>query len=173
MACHGPIGRVSTRGGAYKFCLACKSQRLAERRRASITKFRTENPARWRTIQRRARLKAQAAFPPAPESMCKDCGQPTKRGPYAERCHPCKRAHGKLRSRYGIGSGDFARMLAEQKGLCAICHELPDGHGELHVDHDHATGRVRGLLCASCNLGLGNLKDDVSNVREALLYLTR
>jgi hypothetical protein len=105
--------------------------------------------------------------------MCSDCGQPTGRGPYAVRCHPCKRRHNKLRQHYGIGSADYNRMLAEQDGRCAVCRGESDGHGELHVDHDHVSGRIRGLLCASCNIGIGNLKDDAAIVLAAHAYLTR
>lgn len=63
----------------------------------------------------------------------------------------------KLRRRYGLGLRDRDALLAGQGGGCAICGKQ-DGEGRrhrLHVDHDHATGRVRGLLCYHCNAGLG------------------
>ena len=64
-------------------------------------------------------------------------------------------------------------MLDAQDYLCAICKGGPDGRGRLHVDHDHESGRVRGLLCSNCNLGLGKFKDDPALVREAARYLLR
>ena len=70
----------------------------------------------------------------------------------------------------GVDSVQYARMVADQAGLCAICGEPPQGR-ELDVDHDHATGRVRKLLCGSCNLGLGKFRDDPTLLLSAHLYL--
>lgn len=58
---------------------------------------------------------------------------------------------------YGITLADYDAMLAAQQGACAICHRTdPGGKTDLfHVDHDHVTGRVRGLLCNRCNRCLG------------------
>ncbi len=70
--------------------------------------------------------------------------------------------------RYGMTLDDFDRMMTEQDGKCAICN---NEQKRLHIDHCHATGRVRGLLCTSCNLGLGLLKDDESLLAKAIKYL--
>jgi hypothetical protein len=58
-------------------------------------------------------------------------------------------------------------MLAEQGGLCAICKSAP----AVHVDHDHATGAVRALLCFNCNGGLGQFKDDPETLHAAAFYV--
>jgi len=58
-------------------------------------------------------------------------------------------------------------MLEEQGGLCAICRAAPAAH----VDHDHATGKVRGLLCFNCNGGLGQFKDRIQVLEAAIGYL--
>ena len=62
--------------------------------------------------------------------------------------------------------------MVEQNGRCAICgvpeYELPS---RLYIDHDHETGKVRGLLCPSCNTGLGHLKDDPEVLLRACIYL--
>jgi hypothetical protein len=58
-------------------------------------------------------------------------------------------------------------MFEAQSGLCAICRTAP----ALHVDHDHATGKVRALLCFNCNGGLGQFKDDPAVLREAAEYV--
>lgn len=62
--------------------------------------------------------------------------------------------------------------MVEQKGLCKICHQPPNGRWKrLAVDHDHLTGKVRGLLCHSCNAGLGHFKDSVDALRSAISYI--
>jgi hypothetical protein len=65
-------------------------------------------------------------------------------------------------------------MLKDQGGCCAICGtDTPGTSGIFAVDHDHKTGKVRGLLCRSCNVGIGNLGDDPKRLKEAIRYLTR
>lgn len=71
--------------------------------------------------------------------------------------------------RYGISSEQLGEMSDEQGGLCAICRALP----AKCIDHDHETGEIRGLLCPSCNTGLGYFKDDPTLLRSAIEYLAR
>lgn len=68
--------------------------------------------------------------------------------------HKARERH--LRYVYGITTADYDRMLAEQGGCCAICGTAEVGAARryFHVDHDHTTGRVRGLLCVKCNTSL-------------------
>lgn len=85
----------------------------------------------------------------------------------------------RLKRQFGITVQQFEEMLEAQAGCCAICGELPQeskGHRNkhrLHVDHDHETGVVRGLLCNNCNAGLGYLGDSVKNLRKAVKYLSK
>lgn len=81
-----------------------------------------------------------------------------------------------LQRRFGISLYDYGQMLLKQNGTCAICKGTYAGHrnGEpkaLAVDHDHATGKVRGLLCEACNQGLGKFQDSSKLLREAADYL--
>ena len=80
---------------------------------------------------------------------------------------------------YGLVAEDYVRMLEEQKDCCAIC-ERPERETSkfgkvkyLAVDHCHKTNRVRGLLCGSCNKGLGSFEDDPERLRRAIAYLNR
>lgn len=77
-----------------------------------------------------------------------------------------------LLKRYNLTLEDYEAMLAEQGGVCAICKQEPRT-AKLQVDHDHETGKVRGLLCVSCNSGLGHLGDDYNRVLLAAEYLRR
>lgn len=80
-----------------------------------------------------------------------------------------------IRGRYGIEAEEFDRLMIEQQGLCKICHvQMVIGgldHDSVCIDHDHETGRVRGLLCHRCNLGLGGFRDKMALVQAALDYL--
>lgn len=78
-------------------------------------------------------------------------------------------------SRYGITVDDYERLLKDQNGTCAICgnEETRIGTKSLHIDHDHATGHVRGLLCSRCNSLLGFAREKPSILRKAIDYLVR
>lgn len=77
-----------------------------------------------------------------------------------------------LNKMYGISLNGFMALLESQHGMCAICaREIGDGGNELHVDHDHKSGRVRGILCGRCNRGIGQFNDDPALLKKALDYL--
>jgi hypothetical protein len=81
---------------------------------------------------------------------------------------------GHLRRKYGIGLEQYSAMSTAQGGRCAICRtSSPGGMGSFHVDHDHATGKVRGLLCFTCNRGLGCFRDSEETLSLAIQYLER
>jgi len=83
----------------------------------------------------------------------------------------------RLRRLYGITIEDYEALLARQDGRCAICRAdqpggtQPEDRVSWHVDHDHATGAVRGLLCNRCNRAVGLLRDDPEVCRRAAGYL--
>lgn len=84
----------------------------------------------------------------------------------------------KLKSKYGITETDYNAMLLEQKGVCAICGQVEtricaDGSSHLSVDHNHSTGKVRGLLCNTCNTMIGLGKDSVDVLAKAIVYLEK
>jgi hypothetical protein len=72
-----------------------------------------------------------------------------------------------LQRRYGITAADADAMFEAQDGLCAICRERPAEH----IDHDHLTGQVRGMLCSCCNQGLGSFRDRADVMAAAMAYL--
>ena len=74
---------------------------------------------------------------------------------------------------HGLTPQNYRAMLEEQDHRCAICQSEDPGHwsGRFVVDHDHGTRVVRGLLCASCNIGLGYFEDDPARLAAAIAYL--
>lgn len=79
-----------------------------------------------------------------------------------------------LKVRYDLSHEDYLKILEKQDGKCAICGREDNGYKgkiRLAVDHCHVTNKVRGLLCSSCNNGLGHFKDDVTLLQNALKYL--
>lgn len=75
-----------------------------------------------------------------------------------------------FKRKYGITLAEFDAMLVGQRYRCRICMEQLTADAT-HVDHDHRSGVVRGLLCTNCNLGLGHFRDDPQRLRMALAYL--
>lgn len=71
---------------------------------------------------------------------------------------------------YGLTVEDYQQMYHRQEGRCAICQKETE---DFNIDHNHTTGKARGLLCRFCNLGIGNLRDDINLVRNAVLYLEK
>ena len=75
-------------------------------------------------------------------------------------------------SRYKMSIGQFSEMLARQGGACAACNDSVGlGKRGICVDHDHKTGRVRGLLCGHCNRAIGHMRDDASIAASIVRYL--
>ena len=73
---------------------------------------------------------------------------------------------------YGLTPEEYKALLSKCGGVCQLCGSKPLAK-QLNVDHDHATGEVRGLLCNNCNLGLGHFKDSRSVLEKAIKYLNK
>jgi hypothetical protein len=86
-----------------------------------------------------------------------------------------ERTRGKyLRETYGIKLSDYNDMLEAQGHKCAICgQDETRFKKKLVIDHDHATGEVRQLLCNMCNHGIGNFKDDIDLMANAIKYILK
>lgn len=118
-------------------------------------------------------------FKPA-EDFPKNRSQPSGLHCYCKVCNNARnresvrRLHGNSRhyhltKRYGVGADDVRALIEEQGGVCPICRRP----NPTHVDHDHRTERVRAILCAPCNAGLGQFKDDPVRIRNAVAYLLK
>lgn len=76
----------------------------------------------------------------------------------------------RVKREYGLEPEEYLEILEKQKGVCAICKTKKD---ELCVDHDHVTGKVRGMLCKNCNVGLGHFQDNIDLMKVAIKYLRK
>jgi hypothetical protein len=110
---------------------------------------------------------------------CKSCNKKKKRKwyddnlthykEYNQSYYEANKVRQKIR-KYGLKPTEYEHLLSQQNNKCAICGEPPNGKA-LAIDHDHATGKVRGLLCHSCNNGLGRFKDSIELLHKAASYL--
>jgi len=73
---------------------------------------------------------------------------------------------------FGITEEEYTEMVVSQDGKCDICGQHPSKKS-LCVDHDHKTGKVRGLLCDKCNTGIGNLEDNITYLKNSIKYLKK
>lgn len=81
--------------------------------------------------------------------------------------------HAQRLSAYGLTPEMYDGLLKNQNYKCAICGEEQNAQhrNKLYVDHNHETGKVRGLLCNNCNFAIGHLKDDIQLLKNAIKYL--
>jgi hypothetical protein len=105
------------------------------------------------------------------QSRCKPCA--IKRVLEWKRKNPRKVKDNYVKSVYGIRLHIYEDWLKQQNYQCAICGHPHSDAEQLSVDHSHITGTVRGLLCKSCNWGLGNFEDDPVRLLKAVEYLQR
>ena len=102
-------------------------------------------------------------------SFCRPCRNVRRRSNY----DPDHNTNSMMQKNYGITLADYDRMVEKQDGKCAICESTePRSNGaRFAIDHDHKTGKVRGLLCGLCNTAIGKFKDDVALLQSAIEYL--
>ncbi|MEA2717977.1 MAG: hypothetical protein QOI99_2294 [Actinomycetota bacterium] len=142
---------AGTRDGLRGDCKACFQARakaryplVREERIAAAQKWRDDTPDRYRANQRRTRS--------SPEGKAR------------------QRA-GHLKRKYGVTIEQYDELLVSQGGRCAICRREPRPDSSLHLDHDHESGQLRGILCFRCNNALGDFDDDASLLHAAVRYL--
>jgi hypothetical protein len=131
--------------GRYAYCRSCAS--------AKARAWRQANPDRYRGWHRDNR-----------ERHNEQRRERRRANPDARLTESLKRVG------HNLTVADYRFLEAGQGGRCAICLQRPPS-GRLHVDHDHQTGRIRGLLCGSCNKALGLFRDDPARMRRAATYL--
>ena len=103
-------------------------------------------------------------------AYCKDCHKENCKTRWHSKS-PIEKQSSRVSALYGITPDEYKLMHEKQGGKCAICNEVPKTKRLLHVDHCHKTKKVRGLLCSGCNTGIGNLKESVQSLENAIKYL--
>lgn len=115
--------------------------------------------------------KARKAFQEMRRRNCLECSLEFKpRGPQKVCSSKCAKSRASRRSRlrtYNLTEETFSQMVKQLDNCCQICGDKT----ALNIDHCHDTGKVRGLLCRSCNAGLGLFKDNISSLMAAIKYL--
>lgn len=140
-------GRIRTR----KWCKSCTNEGNKARRDANLEKYREIERLSWRSnFHKNGQTKRLASM------------------------------KWRIIKKYGITVCEYEVMYRSQNGACAICNSQLEiaaaGRGSRRsacVDHDHVTGKVRGLLCHACNTAIGALQDDIGVIESALQYLRK
>lgn len=185
VACHNKWqGETWARRCGIKICGKCGEAR-------QITEFDATAPYKLRGICKICR-------PPADKEgkVCTECGRYKLFDEFYRRscvsdgfnpkCKDCVKVYdprtlSRIRQRfrkYGITKEEYNRLLSDQQGVCAVCRQ-PESQmfngklRELSIDHSHLTGQVRGLLCQTCNSGIGMMKESTEILRKAIEYLEK
>ena len=91
------------------------------------------------------------------------------------RAHKENRADYHLQRNHGLSMGQVREMFSSQRGKCLVCEKQMNmegrNSGRAHVDHNHQTGKNRGLICDNCNRGLGFFHDNIRSLKNAIIYL--
>jgi hypothetical protein len=164
--------------------------RCSVRKKTSVGYCRPCNAARMKEyrIARKARFVSGELTHPA-RKECRRCGLSKQTADFSASyqttdglhyiCKPCMSEQTNSinkQRRYGLSKEDIDRLRVEQGSRCAICctpFELSKKTGGFHIDHNHTSGAVRGLLCPLCNLALGMFGDDKQRIGLAIAYLRR
>jgi hypothetical protein len=101
---------------------------------------------------------------------CKECHKQKCKTRWHSKT-PIEKQATRVKAMYGISPEEYIEMHKQQDGKCAICEEKPTTKRGLHLDHNHSTGQVRGLLCHGCNVALGSFKENTDLLGKAIEYL--
>lgn len=162
-----PLASISKSGGG-RYCKRCHANWMLAWRNADQSRRKRASVANSaRQVKRYSEDPEWRARRVADQKARYQAMDPAKKLAMGRRNH--------LITKYGIRPEDYDRMLAEQDGRCAICRQIPKKRKkrELHIDHDHETNKVRGLLCGTCNTAIGYFRDSLEIMEAAVEYLKR
>ncbi|GAA1946466.1 endonuclease VII domain-containing protein [Kitasatospora viridis] len=150
------------KNGLQAYCRACSAQYYDARQRAKgkVPRPRVEVPEGHKRCAKCEQIKPHSEWD-------RNSSQVSGLAAYCKSCTAARNRESYFRRKYGLSEADLQAMLEAQAGTCPICLDKPAEH----VDHDHETGRVRGILCFACNAALGQMRDRPDNLRRAADYL--
>lgn len=160
-----------------KICISCgekKSTKEFDKKRKKC-RLCMENPIRT-CIKCKIEKPKENFRKKQNQDICKECiNEEEKQRRFNDVDNEKKRLNDHIKREYGITLEEYNIMLVKQNGVCAICFkpENPKVCKRLSIDHDHETGKVRGLLCRKCNSLLGFVNDSVLHLRSAINYLEK
>lgn len=187
--------------GKSRQCKACKVARVKERKATGIhRKTPPDVKARGNRVCNHCREEKAVGEFCQMNAVCKDCHyvvygaanrkwQKAKRAADPEAARARDKAYyydwkqrmpdrwrravknGRLKEGYGITIEDLDRMISECNATCRICGEKQLDPYKMHVDHCHTTGKIRGLICGKCNVGIGMFRDNPEALENAAEYL--
>ncbi len=166
---HGHDTAVSGRTSGY----ACKACIIVKRQNRSPEQINRDNERAKKCYSRNrtSRLKRNAEY----YQKNKERYVKYRHDWHLRNCESVKARHRRslLWDRYRITPEQYDAMLKAQGGVCAICKSAMRSKKKMHVDHDHATGHVRGILCTRCNFAIAYLRDEPRLIESALRYVRR
>ena len=152
-------------GKASPEALRRATQRYRERHPEKVKAYVEANREQHRAKEYAKYDAAKAA------GECVRCYRPSREGKIlCSECHK-KQLATVRKYKYGLTEAGFSQLIEEQDYRCAIC--LVDIETDAHVDHNHDTKAVRGLLCGQCNRGIGMFRDNIEALERAAAYLKR
>jgi endogenous inhibitor of DNA gyrase (YacG/DUF329 family) len=147
-------------GGAHKFCSRkCGCRNWNKNNKEHVAEYRNRTADR-RNLRQRERYATDEDYR---LSTISDVKAYCKRNPNRHKKENMKK--------FGLSIDDYFRILEYQKWKCPICGISIDGGKSTHIDHDHATNKFRGIICESCNLGIGKFYDNPNTLIMAAEYL--
>lgn len=152
-------------------CRSCAAQYAREWRREY---YRTEKRcSRCKEVKPIGEFTKDKSCKDGKRVYCRLCWNEYKREWIKEhpKQHRETRRKRQLMSKYGITPTDYNDLLQSQNNVCAVCGQPCPTGNHLAVDHDHKTGKMRGLLCVNCNMALGYVQDDPDLLRKLADYL--
>ena len=153
-----------------------------EAREAAVVRPQQPSGVPERQCNKCGKTKPSAAFykrydhPHLLQATCKDCKRAYSRAWHADKkddpTYSASRRDRRIRHHYGISQEDYDALIDSQHGVCAGCGTSDPGkHGVFDIDHDHQSGKVRGLLCSPCNRALGFLRDSAETAMNLARYI--
>lgn len=163
--------------GRQARCKPCQAIAKAASRAARLEEYRARDraakAAAYAADPEGHRAKSRAFAAQNPEKVRASINNAIARKPEKYRKMAQYNARYHLLRQYGLTWEEFEAMFERQNGLCPICTESLKRGSSTHIDHDHDSGAIRGLLCSRCNQAIGLLRESTDNMERAIAYLRR